>query len=66
MRNSKALTVTEEAITEIDLDYEPWFSPLFEPKSGEIEFTFALQAAIAQGFGFRLGYMRGRERERNI
>lgn len=59
----------EEAITEIDLDYEPWFSPLFEPKSGEIEsLLFALQAAIGTGIlGFGLGYMRGRgKREKHL
>lgn len=27
----------EKAITEIKTDYKPWFSPLFEPKSVEIE-----------------------------
>ncbi len=27
----------ETAITEIAPDYEPWFSPLYEPPSGEIE-----------------------------
>ncbi|HFD8644886.1 TPA: energy-coupling factor ABC transporter substrate-binding protein [Clostridium perfringens] len=40
----------EEAITQIDENYEPWFSPLFEPASGEIEsLLFALQAAIGAG-----------------
>ena len=43
-------------IGEIDSDYEPWASPLFEPASGEIEsMLFALQAAIGAGiigFGF--------------
>jgi cobalt/nickel transport protein len=40
----------EEAIAEINADYEPWFSPIFEPKSGEIEsLLFALQAAIGAG-----------------
>lgn len=55
----------EKAITEIKADYEPWFSPLFEPKSGEIEsLLFALQAAIGSGIVFYgLGYMRGRKKK---
>ena len=49
----------EQAVAEINPDYEPWFSPLFEPKSGEIEsLLFALQAAIGSGFiGYYLGRM---------
>lgn len=60
----------EIAITEIDPDYEPWFSPLYEPPSGEIESAlFALQAAIGAGvlayyFGLRRGRRQGAERER--
>jgi cobalt/nickel transport protein len=46
----------EGVITEINSDYKPWASPLFEPASGEIEsMLFALQAAIGAGiigFGF--------------
>lgn len=55
----------EEAITEKKADYEPWFSPIFEPKSGEIEsLFFALQAAIGAGvIGYGLGYLRGRKRK---
>lgn len=47
----------EVAITEIDPDYQPWASPLLEPKSGEIEsLLFALQAALGAGvIGFALG-----------
>jgi cobalt/nickel transport protein len=54
----------EEAITEINADYKPWYSPLFEPKSSEIEsLLFALQAAIGSGIVFYgLGYMRGRKK----
>ena len=38
-------------------DYEPWFEPILEPASGEIEsLLFALQAAIGAGVvGFVLG-----------
>lgn len=58
----------ETAITEIDPDYEPWFSPLYEPPSGEIESAlFALQAAIGAGvlayyFGLRRGRRQGEAR----
>lgn len=56
----------EVAITEIATDYEPWFNPLIEPASGEIEsLLFALQAAggaavLAYGFG----YLNGRSKEK--
>lgn len=54
----------EVAITEINKDYEPWYSPLIEPKSGEIEsLLFVLQAVIGSGIVFYvLGYMRGRKK----
>ena len=54
----------EEAITQIDENYEPWFSLLFEPASGEIEsLLFALQAAIGAGvIGFGLGYLKGKKK----
>ncbi len=46
--------------------YEPWFSSLWEPPSGEIEsLLFALQAAIgAIIIGYVLGYYNGRAKER--
>ncbi|MFF0115300.1 energy-coupling factor ABC transporter substrate-binding protein [Streptomyces prasinus] len=58
----------ETAITELEPDYEPWFSPLYEPPSGEIESgLFALQAAVGAGvlayyFGVRRGRRQGAER----
>ncbi|MEV1076774.1 energy-coupling factor ABC transporter substrate-binding protein [Streptomyces sp. NPDC050211] len=58
----------ETAITEIEPDYEPWFSPLYEPPSAEIESgLFALQAAIGAGalayyFGVRRGRRQGEQR----
>jgi cobalt/nickel transport protein len=58
----------ETAVTEIDPDYEPWFSPLYEPPSGEIESAlFAAQAALGAGvlayyFGLRRGRRQGEER----
>ncbi|AEG61456.1 energy-coupling factor ABC transporter substrate-binding protein [Desulforamulus ruminis] len=52
----------EEIITQVNPDYQPWFQPLWEPPSGEIEsLLFALQAALGAGFiCYFLGYARGR------
>ncbi len=52
----------EEVIAEINPDYEPWFSPLIEPASGEIEsLLFSLQAAIGAGFiGYFYGLVKGK------
>ncbi|SEQ82697.1 energy-coupling factor ABC transporter substrate-binding protein [Streptomyces radiopugnans] len=58
----------ETAITEIEPDYEPWFAPLYEPPSGEVESAlFALQAALGTGvlayyFGLRRGRRQGERR----
>ncbi|WP_256984211.1 energy-coupling factor ABC transporter substrate-binding protein [Streptomyces sp. XY006] len=58
----------ETAITELEPDYEPWFSPLYEPPSGEIESAlFSLQAALGAGvlayyFGLRRGRRQGEQR----
>lgn len=56
----------ERAITEIDPGYEPWFTSIWEPPSGEIEgLLFALQAAIGAGLVFyALGYYFGRAKGR--
>lgn len=42
-------------------DYKPWFNPVFEPPSGEVEtFMFAFQSAIGSLIvGYFLGYWRG-------
>lgn len=55
----------EAAIGEIDSSYQPWFSSVWEPPSGEIEsLLFALQAAIGAGIiGYGLGYMKGRSKK---
>ncbi len=55
--------MAEEAITQTQPDYEPWFTSLWEPPSGEIEsLLFALQAALGAGFiGYFLGYMKARK-----
>ncbi len=52
----------EVAITEISPDYVPWFQPLWEPPSGEIEsLFFSSQAAIGAGIiGYALGLWKGR------
>jgi len=50
-------------ITEIQPKYEPWFEPLWEPPSGEIEsLIFGLQAAIGAGvIGYGLCYLQCRK-----
>ncbi len=57
--------LAEELIVETHPDYEPWFSPIFEPASGEIEsLLFALQAALGTGvIGFVLGRMTAKKPE---
>lgn len=43
--------------------YEPWFDPVWEPPSGEIEsLFFSLQAALgAVVIGYFFGYYRGKQ-----
>ena len=57
--------IAEEAVMGIKADYEPWFSPIFEPKSSEIEsLLFAVQAAAGAGIiGYCLGYLKGRKKK---
>lgn len=57
--------LAETAITEINPDYEPWFSSIYEPASSEIEsLLFALQAALGAGVvGFVLGRITARKGE---
>lgn len=52
----------EQAISQVDPGYKPWFNSIWEPPSGEVEsLLFAAQAAIGAGFiGYYLGYARGR------
>ena len=47
----------EDLITEISPEYEPWFSSIYEPPSGEIEsLLFSVQAALGAGIiGYYLG-----------
>nr|WP_312216557.1 energy-coupling factor ABC transporter substrate-binding protein [Clostridioides sp.] len=50
----------EDLITEINPDYEPWFSSIYEPASGEIEsLLFSVQAALGAGV---IGYYLGRRK----
>lgn len=56
----------KDVISTIAPDYQPWFTPLMEPPSGEIgSLLFALQAAIGAGFiGYYLGMSTMREKMR--
>ena len=58
---------SDDAASEVIVanDYEPWFSSIWEPPSGEIEsLLFALQAAIgAIIIGYFFGYWRGQGKE---
>ncbi|MEF9990541.1 MAG: energy-coupling factor ABC transporter substrate-binding protein [Romboutsia sp.] len=53
----------EDLIGEVAPDYEPWFSPLYEPPSGEIEsLLFSVQAALGSGgICYYLGYRSGKK-----
>ncbi|MCL2894613.1 energy-coupling factor ABC transporter substrate-binding protein [Brenneria tiliae] len=52
----------ETLITQTAPDYQPWFEPLYEPASGEIEsLLFTLQGSLGAAVIFYiLGYYRGR------
>ena len=54
----------EEAIAQIDPDYQPWAESILEPPGGETEsLLFCLQAALGSGvlcFGF--GYLVARKK----
>ena len=61
----------EVAITEIVPDYEPWFTPLWEPGGETESLLFALQAAfgasiIAYAFGYWKGQVQGRKERHSI
>lgn len=57
----------ENVIMEMAPDYKPWFEPIMEPASGEIEsLLFALQAAIGSGIVFFiLGRMTAPKADKN-
>ncbi|AMH20128.1 cobalt ECF transporter substrate-specific component [Hafnia paralvei ATCC 29927] len=52
----------EGVIAQMAPDYKPWFEPLYEPASGEIEsLLFTLQGSFGAAVIFYiLGYYRGR------
>lgn len=56
-------SAAEQAIS--DTGYTPWFNPVWEPPSGEIEtLLFSLQAAIgALIIGYFVGYERGKRKK---
>jgi cobalt/nickel transport protein len=53
----------KDAITQIDSSYEPWFTSVWTPPSGEVEsLLFALQAAIGVGFiCYYFGYAKAKK-----
>ncbi len=55
----------EAMIAEVNPGYQPWFEPIWEPPSGEIEsMLFSVQAALGSGFiCFYLGYKSGQKRK---
>lgn len=59
---------TDSVVTDIlsEDGVTPWFQPIFEPGSGEIESgLFAMQAGLGGGLlGFALGNLRGRHQQR--
>ena len=57
-----------DAIAEQNPDYEPWFSSLYEPPSGEIEsLLFCLQAAAGAGVvGFVLGRLTAKKPRNDV
>jgi cobalt/nickel transport protein len=57
--------LAEDAILEIHPAYNPWFEPLIELPSGEVEsLLFSLQSAIGAGVvGFILGRMTAGKKE---
>ncbi|WP_019241185.1 MULTISPECIES: energy-coupling factor ABC transporter substrate-binding protein [Bacillus] len=58
----------EAEIGNIAPDYEPWFSSILEPPSGEIEsLLFSLQAGLGAGFiGYFIGFSKGKKKKNNV
>lgn len=53
------------AVTAMQPDYRPWFSPVWEPPPEVASGLFALQAALGAGaLGYYLGFRRGQARGR--
>ncbi|MBG1243672.1 energy-coupling factor ABC transporter substrate-binding protein [Nostoc sp. NZL] len=58
----------EDAIKEIQPEYKPWFNPLIQLPSGEVEsLLFSVQAAAGAGvIGYVIGLYKGRaQHQRN-
>ncbi|MEA5616878.1 energy-coupling factor ABC transporter substrate-binding protein [Cronbergia sp. UHCC 0137] len=55
----------QDAIGEIKPGYEPWFKPLIEPSSKEVEsLLFSSQAALGAGvIGYAIGLYKGRSQQ---
>ncbi|ABP55038.1 energy-coupling factor ABC transporter substrate-binding protein [Salinispora tropica] len=62
---SGADALAEQAIVDDHPDYQPWFSPIYEPPSAEVESgLFAVQAALGAGLlGYYFGVARTRQRD---
>lgn len=58
----------EEAITEINPDYTPWFESFWSPPGGETEsLLFALQAAMGAAFiGYFFGLKKGEKNSKPV
>jgi cobalt/nickel transport protein len=58
----------EETMQEIRNDFEPWFSPFWEPPGSETEnLLFAIQAALGSGIIFYcIGYLKGKSETKKI
>ncbi len=56
-----------KAVTEVQPGYQPWFKPLMNVASCEVQtFLFATQAAIGAGtLGFLIGLYKGRSQQQN-
>lgn len=67
--DEEAFGGTDAAVTAQleEAGHEPWFTPIFEPGSGEIESgLFALQAGLGGAvLGYALGNLRGRKSARD-
>ena len=56
-----------KAVTEVQPGYKPWFQPLMQVPSCEVQtFLFASQAALGAGvLGYLIGLSKGRTERRN-
>ena len=57
----------KDLIGQIDKNYQPWYTSLWEPPGAEMQsLLFAVQAAVGSGFiGYYFGYMRGKKKRKN-